>query len=178
MEVKINREIRDYAESVFFGMSLRQCVFASAACAVAVALYFAFDPYLGIEELSWVCILGAAPFAAVGFVKWHGMTAEQAAWAWAKSVLLTPKRLSSHPENLYFDAHEQEAKRASGPSARLGSLLPRTATADPAEDAPAKPDAPARKSLAERANNLYVDLLARLYEKASGKRDMNDKDAR
>lgn len=178
MEVKINREIRDYAESVFFGMSLRQCIFAAAACAVAVALYFALDPYLGIEELSWVCILGAAPFAAVGFVKWHGMTAEQAAWAWAKSVLLTPKRLSSRPENLYFDAHEHEAKRASGPSALLSSLLPRPATADPAEDAPAKPDAPARKSLAERANNLYFDLLANLYEKASGKRDMHDKDAR
>lgn len=178
MEVKINREIRDYAESVFFGMSLRQCVFAAAACAVAVALYFALDPYLGIEELSWVCILGAAPFAAVGFLKWHGMTAEQAAWAWAKSVLLTPKLLASHPENLYFDAHEQEAKRASGPLVRLGSLLPSSATPDPAEDAPDKPDAPARKSLAERVNDLYVDLLASLYEKASGKRDTNDQDAR
>lgn len=178
MEVKINREIRDYAESVFFGMSLRQCAFAAAACAVAVALYFALDPYLGIEELSWVCILGAAPFAAVGFLKWHGMTAEQAAWAWAKSVLLTPKRLSSHPENLYFDAHEQEVKCTGSPLANLGSVRSRASATDPAEDAPAKPDAPARKSLAERANNLYFDLLANLYEKASGKRDMHDQDAR
>lgn len=104
MEVKINREIRDYTESVFFGMSLRQCIFVAAACAVAVALYFALDPYLGIEELSWVCILGAAPFAAVGFVRWHGMSAEQFVWAWVTSELLTPKRLISHPENLYYDA--------------------------------------------------------------------------
>lgn len=177
MEVKINREIRDYAESVFFGMSLRQCIFAAAACAVAVALYFALDPYLGIEELSWVCILGAAPFAAVGFLKWHGMTAEQAAWAWVKSVLLTPKRLSSHPENLYYDAHEQEAKRAASPLARLNSIQPRAA-AEPDGSAPDKPDALAPKSLAARVNDLYVDLLASLYAKASGKRDMNDKDAR
>ena len=178
MEVKINREIRDYAESVFFGMSLRQCVFAAAACAVAVALYFGLDPYLGIEELSWICILGAAPFAAVGFLKWHGMTAEQVAWAWVKSVLLTPKRLSAHPENLYYDAHEQEAKRAASPLARLNSIQPRAAAAEPDGSSPDKPDAPAPKSLAERANNLYVDLLASLYERASGKRDINDKDAR
>ena len=169
MEVKINREIRDYAESVFFGMSLRQCVFAAAACAVAVALYFALDPYLGIEELSWVCILGAAPFAAIGFLKWHGMTAEQAAWAWIKSMLLTPKRLWSHPENLYFDAHEQEAGRATGPAARIGSLLTRTADAE---------DTPAPKRLSERIKERYVDLLASLYEQASGKRDSHDKDAR
>lgn len=178
MEVKINREIRDYAESVFFGMSLRQCLFAAAACAVAVALYFGLDPYLGIEELSWVCILGAAPFAAVGFVKWHGMSAEQAAWAWVKSVLLTPKRLSSHPENLYYDAHEQEAKRAASLLARLGSVRPRAAGDEPDGSAPDKPDAPAPKSIAVRINNLYVDLLASLYERASGKRDTHDKDAR
>lgn len=178
MEVKINREIRDYAESVFFGMSLRQCLFAAAACAVAVALYFGLDPYLGIEELSWVCILGAAPFAAFGFVKWHGMSAEQAAWAWVKSVLLTPKRLSSRPENLYYDAHEQEAKRSANPLTRLNSIQPRAAATEPDASAPDKPDALAPKSLAARVNDLYVDLLASLYAKASGKRDMNDKDAR
>jgi hypothetical protein len=38
MEVKTNREIRDYTESVFFGLSLRQCAFAVLACRVAVGL--------------------------------------------------------------------------------------------------------------------------------------------
>ena len=40
MEVKINREIRQYTESVFFGLSLRQFVFSLLAMGVAVALYF------------------------------------------------------------------------------------------------------------------------------------------
>ena len=35
MEVKINREIRNYTESVFFGLSLRQCVFSLLAVVVA-----------------------------------------------------------------------------------------------------------------------------------------------
>ena len=40
MEVKINKEIRNYRESMFFGLSLRQFLFSLAAVAVAVALYF------------------------------------------------------------------------------------------------------------------------------------------
>lgn len=77
MEVKINREIRDYTESMFFGLSLRQSVFAALAVAVAVGLYFLLKPHFGTETVSWMCILGAAPFAALGFVRYHGMTCEQ-----------------------------------------------------------------------------------------------------
>ena len=39
MEVKINREIRNYTESMFFGLSLRQFVFSLLAVGVAVLLY-------------------------------------------------------------------------------------------------------------------------------------------
>ena len=39
MEVKINREIRNYTESMFFGLSLRQFIFSVCACVVAVGLY-------------------------------------------------------------------------------------------------------------------------------------------
>ena len=47
MEVKINREIRNYTESMFFGLSLRQFIFSVLACAVAVGLYFLLKPYRG-----------------------------------------------------------------------------------------------------------------------------------
>jgi hypothetical protein len=110
MEVKINREIRDYTESVFFGLSLRQCAFAVLACIAAVGLYFLFSPYLGIETLSWVCILGAAPFAAFGFIKYHSMTAEQFIWAWVRSEILTPKRLIYQSPNLYHDTISNPAR--------------------------------------------------------------------
>ena len=39
MEVKINREIRNYTESMFFGLSLRQFVFSLLAVGVAMLLY-------------------------------------------------------------------------------------------------------------------------------------------
>ena len=103
MEVKINREIREYTESIFFGLSLRQFIFSICACVVAVILYFLLKPYCGIETLSWVCILGAAPFAALGFIKYNGMTAEKFVAAWIKSMILTPKRLTFKPINLYYE---------------------------------------------------------------------------
>ena len=40
LEVKINKEIRNYAESMFFGLSMRQFIFSVLACGVAVGLYF------------------------------------------------------------------------------------------------------------------------------------------
>lgn len=93
MEVKINREIRDYTESMFFGLSLRQFVFSVLAILVAVGSYFLLKPYLGTETVSWVCILGAAPFAALGFIRYNGMTAERFLWAWLRSEFVIPKRL-------------------------------------------------------------------------------------
>ena len=72
MEVKINKEIRNYTKSMFFGLPLRQFIFSVLACGVAVGLYFLLRPRFGTETLSWVCILGAFPFAAMGFIKYNG----------------------------------------------------------------------------------------------------------
>lgn len=103
MEVKINKEIRDYTESVYFGLSLRQFIFSILACGVAVVLYFVFRPYFGIETLSWLCILGAAPFAAIGFIKYNGMNAEEFIVAYIRSEFLTPKELTFKPTNFYYE---------------------------------------------------------------------------
>lgn len=104
LEVKINREIRNYTESMFFGLSMRQFVFSVLAILVAVGLYFLLKPHFGTETVSWVCILGAAPFAALGFITYHGMTAEQFLWAWLRSELLEPKELRFESSNLYYEA--------------------------------------------------------------------------
>ena len=104
MEVKINREIRNYTESMFFGLSLRQLIFSVLAVGVAVLLYFVLKPHFGMETVSWGCILGAAPFAAMGFITYHGMTAEQLLWAWLRSELLEPRQLKFGTNNIYYEA--------------------------------------------------------------------------
>ena len=111
MEVKINREIRQYTESIFFGLSMRQFLFSIIALIVSVVLYFILKPYFGIETLSWVCILGACPFAVLGFVTYNGMTAEQFISAWFKSEILTPKRLTFKATNIYYEANKETIEK-------------------------------------------------------------------
>ena len=50
-----------------------------------------------------MCILGAAPFAAIGFIKYNGMTAEKFIAAWFKSEFMTPKKLVFHSKNTYYE---------------------------------------------------------------------------
>ena len=102
MEVKINREIREYTESMFFGLSMRQFFFSAAACIIAVAVYFLLKPVLGLEVTSWVCILATFPFAVLGFGKYNGLPAEKFIWAWIKSELLIPKKLCFGNSNMYW----------------------------------------------------------------------------
>lgn len=111
MEIKINKEIREYKESIFFGLSMRQFIFSLLACGVAVLLYFLLRNYMGLETLSWVCILGAVPFAVLGFVKYNGMTAEKFIIAFIKSEILMPKVLLFKPENMYYELLKPEYKR-------------------------------------------------------------------
>ena len=116
MEIKINKEIRNYTESMFFGLSLRQSIFSLLACGAAIGIYYLFAPTLGSELVSWLCVLGALPFAVLGFVQYNGMSAEQFVWAWIKSEILMPKKLTFQGENLYYEAMKPyiEKKRKEG----------------------------------------------------------------
>ena len=104
MEVKINREIRNYTESMFFGLSMRQFVFSLLAIGVAVALYFLLRPYVGLETLSWIVILAAAPFGALGFFSYHGMSAGRFLRVWFRSEFLEPKEIRFESSNFYYEA--------------------------------------------------------------------------
>ena len=104
MEAKINKEIRNYSESIFFGLSMRQFIFSLLAVLVAVGLYFLLSPYFGLETLSWMVILAAAPFALLGFVSYHGMSAEQFLVTWIRSELIKPRQLCVQVNNMYYEA--------------------------------------------------------------------------
>ena len=121
MNAKINKEIRNYSESIFFGLSMRQFVFSLLAVLVAVGLYFLLCPYLGLETLSWMVILAAAPFAVMGFVSYHGMSAEQFLITWIRSELIEPRQLSVQVNNLYYEAMKKwiAAKEKGGKRKRV-----------------------------------------------------------
>ncbi len=111
LQIKINQEIRDYTESVFFGLSPRQFFFSLAAVGVAVGLFFVLRKHFGTETVSWMCILGAAPFAALGFVRYHGMSAEQLLCVFIRSELLEPKVFLFRPKNYYYELMLENRKK-------------------------------------------------------------------
>lgn len=113
MRVQINNEFRDYSESIFFGLNLRQLIFSACACGAAVGSYFLLRNHLSLETLSWLCVLIASPFAALGFVKYNGMTAEKILWAWIKSEILIPYELKFKSKNAFETllSEEEEPKK-------------------------------------------------------------------
>lgn len=104
MEIKINKEIRSYKESFFFGLTLRQCICSALAIVIALTLYFTFRPIVGKETISWLCIVGAFPFAAAGFFSFNGLSLGRFVWAWLKSELLLAGNRVWKSENYYLDA--------------------------------------------------------------------------
>ena len=119
MEVNINKDIRKYTEKVFLGLSLRQFFFSLLAVGVAIVLYLRLKPIVGAETVSWMCVLGAVPFGAMGFVNYHGMTAEQFVLTWVRSELLEPKLFKCEETTLYYEMHKNKEKtRKKGVSGR------------------------------------------------------------
>lgn len=111
MEVRINREIREYTESMFFGLSLRQFICSVIACAVAVLIYFLLRPFMGLETVSWICILGAFPFALLGFIRYNGMSAEKLVSSYIRSEFIIPQKLKFGNENIYYLLHKEFEKK-------------------------------------------------------------------
>ena len=103
MDVKINKEIRNYTESIVLGLTLRQCFFSVLACFVAVVVYFLFIDVLGLEVTSWLCIVVAIPFAALGFVSYQGMNFEKILINVWRSFLMSHRQLVFRPYNLYYE---------------------------------------------------------------------------
>lgn len=116
MEIKINKEIKDYHESMFFGLSARQFACSVLAVGMAVGSYFGLRNIIGKEIVSWVCVICAAPFAAAGFFKYNGMTFEQFMLSYIKSEFIYSGRRVFKSENLLYIIYKgglNDAKKAS-----------------------------------------------------------------
>ena len=92
MEVRINKEVRDYQESLFFGLSLRQFL-------------------VGNADVGWLCVLAAFPFAICGFFTYNGMTFERFLIAVIRSELLYPRHLVFKSDNLYAKLMEHTSMK-------------------------------------------------------------------
>ena len=105
IEVKIPKEIRQYKESIFFGLTARQFFCSLATLFIAAGIYLGLGRFIGRETASWICIVLAAPFAAAGFFCYNGLSFEQFIWAVIKSELLFAGERKYISENPYYEAY-------------------------------------------------------------------------
>lgn len=111
MEIKINKEIRKYNESIFFGLSLRQFICSVCACVSATIVYFLLHDKVNMEVVSWGCIFCTSPFAALGFINYNGLPAEKVFINILKSKILANKKLTFHPANYYYELSKSIYKK-------------------------------------------------------------------
>lgn len=117
IEIRIPKEIKNYREKLFFGLTLRQCICAGAALLVCVPLYIFGNRFLPQETVSWAVILVAAPLMFAGFFRYNDMMFEQFAVEFFYHSFTTQKRVyTSEPiftelRNTYL-AEELEAEKA------------------------------------------------------------------
>ena len=121
IEIRIPKEIKNYREKLFFGLTLRQCLCAGAALLICVPLYIFGNKILPQEAVSWIVILVAVPLMLAGFFRYNDMMFEQFAVEFMFHNFTPQKRIYSFEppfmefRNLYLAdelAAEIEAKES------------------------------------------------------------------
>ena len=110
MEIRINKEIKDYHESLFMGLSTRQFICSLGALGAAVGIYFGLSNVLDKETVYWLCILCAAPLAAAGFFKYNGLNFEQFLIAYIYSEFICSGVRTYQSENYLYEAYKEVLK--------------------------------------------------------------------
>lgn len=107
MEIKVNKEIKNYKESIFFGLSFRQFLCSALALGAAVGVYFGLRNFIDKETVSWLCIVCAAPIAVTGFFNYNGLNFEKFVWAVIKSEVLCSGIRLYKSRNIYHELFEE-----------------------------------------------------------------------
>ena len=106
IEIRIPKEIKNYREKLFFGLTLRQCICAGVALLICVPLYIFGRNFIPQEMVSWLVILIAAPLMLAGFFKYNDMFFEQFAVEFFYFYFFPQKRVYSN-EPVFADLRKK-----------------------------------------------------------------------
>ena len=112
-EIKVNKDIAEYEQNMFFGFTLRQTLWGAAAVISAAIVFMLTQNRFGSTFGGLLAVIAAAPFAAMGFIKWHGFTAAAAAVKIIRS-LLAPRRLLFRCSTIYLEAAKYSTSSKNG----------------------------------------------------------------
>ena len=96
IEIRIPKEIKNYREKLFFGLTLRQCICAGIALLICVPLYIWGHHFLPQEAISWIVVFIAVPLMLTGFFRYNDMAFEQFALEVIHFYFYPQKRVYSY----------------------------------------------------------------------------------
>lgn len=110
IEIKIPKEIRDYKETLFLGLNLRQIICLVIVFSINVPLYLFIKPYIGDELASWVVMFTGVPLFLVGFIKFDGMPFEQYFKIMIRFNFIVPRKRKFKVENIFTIINDEQMK--------------------------------------------------------------------
>ncbi len=103
MEIKINKEVREYSEKVLFGLTGRQFILACAAIVCSTVLFFILPIQTDLKLI--VCVVASSPFIILGFAKVQGHTVEE--YLKRRRDRAQTPALKIGEENIYFKTYRR-----------------------------------------------------------------------
>lgn len=113
MEIKLNKDLQKMESRLALGLTARQLVFSSIGLICGAAAYFSsYKKGISADLSAIISFALVAPFAALGFVSYHGLTFEKLICVWIRHFFLCPQILVSHLENDFYQRDKAKIKDA------------------------------------------------------------------
>lgn len=130
MNIKMNKDIMQYKEEIYFGLTMRQCICSALAIGTSVGLFALLRNQFSTDACSMISMAGATPFALMGFFQYNKMSAERFFMAWLRHCLM-PRQLPYQTETDYdalskqYQAEEAKKKHVEVIRAKAAKILPK-----------------------------------------------------
>ncbi|WP_288327934.1 PrgI family protein [uncultured Clostridium sp.] len=100
IEIRINRDPREYKDKIIAGLTLRQLICTVIMLGINIPLYIFGAKYINKELIGYLIILIAVPFILIGFFEYNKMPFERVIWAAIQSKLIQPSKRKYSNKNV------------------------------------------------------------------------------
>ena len=101
IEIPVNREIRSYKETIFYGFTMKQVIFGILGLAAGAVVFLWLPKDLNLSVRTLLGLVAGAPMIVLGFLTFNNMTAAELMRVLYNFYLKNPRKYPSVPTNRY-----------------------------------------------------------------------------
>lgn len=101
IEIPVNREIRSYKETIFYGFTMKQVIFGILGLAAGAIVFLWLPKDLNLSIRTLLGLAAGFPMIALGFLTFNNMTAAELIRVLYNFYLKNPRKYPSVPTNRY-----------------------------------------------------------------------------